>query len=94
MTDRIETDLRTLREEFIDLKEDIKNISWTLQNLVQHGKAEAADKVCGAADAIPQDIKQLAQTASAHIEEKPVSAAITTFGIGLVLGMLFSGRRS
>ena len=94
MTDRVETDLKTLREEFADLKEDIKNITSTLQNLVQHTKAEAASKVRDAADSLPKDIKRLAQSASEHIEEKPVSAAVTSFGIGLILGMLFSGRRS
>jgi ElaB/YqjD/DUF883 family membrane-anchored ribosome-binding protein len=93
MTDRIETDLKTLREEFADLKEDIKNIGWTLQNLVQHGKAEAASKVSDAADALPKEVKRLARSAGEHIEERPISAAVTSFGIGIILGMLFSGRR-
>ena len=93
MTDHIETDLKTLRGEMEDLREDLKNIVSTLQTLARHGKTEAGTKMDEVLEQMPDRLKKLTSEAKTHIEEKPVSSAFASFGIGMLLGMLLSGRR-
>ena len=94
MSDHIETDIKTLRGELEDLREDLKNIAFTLQTLVRHGKTEAGTKFEDICEQLPDNLKKLTAEAKTHIEEKPLSSALASFGVGMLLGLLLNGSRT
>ena len=89
----VEADISTLRSDFAELKADIAAIAQTVQSLAKHGKAEAVARAQESGKEIEDRLRQLASEATAHIENKPVASAVTTFSIGLLLGVLLSSRR-
>lgn len=93
MTTATEADVNELQSEIKQLRADFAKVTETLQNLLRHGGAEAVGKAQDTAEKLWAEARSKAQGLTAEIEEKPVTAALTAFGIGVVLGMLFCGRR-
>lgn len=94
MADATAEDLKTLRAEIANLRADLGRISETLQNLVKHGREEAVSKASEAAEKLQDEIGKKTQRLAQEIEQKPLTAVATAFGLGVFLGMLFGGRRS
>jgi ElaB/YqjD/DUF883 family membrane-anchored ribosome-binding protein len=86
-------DIKALQAEIKELRADFANVSETLRDLVRHGGAEAAAKARESGEKIWDEARKHVHDVAHEIEAKPVPAAITAFSIGLVIGMLFSGRR-
>ena len=59
---------------------------------VRHGGAEATAKMRESGEKLWGEAKRRAGGLADEIEEKPVTAAVTAFSIGVLLGMIFSGR--
>lgn len=93
MATEIETDLNQLRSEVTHLRADISRIAETLQSLARHGVAGVADRAHKTADGLQDAVASKAAGLIQEIEEKPVTAAVTSFALGVFLGTLFSGRR-
>ncbi len=88
-----EADVKHLRADMAKLNKDLSSIGDTLKNLLRDGKREAVDGLSDAGERVRDEVKRRAQSVTKEIEEKPVAAALTAFGIGLVLGLLFGHRR-
>lgn len=94
MADATADDLKTLRAEMANLRADLGRISETLQDLARHGRAEAVDKANEAAERLKDEIGKRTERLSQEIEQKPLTAVATAFGLGVLLGMLLHGKRS
>jgi ElaB/YqjD/DUF883 family membrane-anchored ribosome-binding protein len=94
MTSGTEADVKTLRDEMAQLRTDFAKIRDTLQNLVRHGTADAVGKAQQSAQRVQDEVKKIGQSVGQEIEKRPIAAALTAFSVGLILGMLFSGRRA
>jgi ElaB/YqjD/DUF883 family membrane-anchored ribosome-binding protein len=93
MTDVLDRDMANLRKELADLREDFANIARTLQDLAKHGKAEAFSRAQDTHADLLENVSTFANSAARQIEEKPVQSTLTSFGIGMLIGMLLNGRR-
>jgi ElaB/YqjD/DUF883 family membrane-anchored ribosome-binding protein len=94
MADGTAEDLKTLRAELANLRADLGRISETLKDVVKHGREEAVGKATEAAEKLRDEIGRRTERLSREIEQKPLTAVFTAFGLGVLLGMLFRGRRS
>ena len=88
-----EADIKALREEIQELREGFTSVRDTLRDLARHSSAEAATKARESGERLLNEAKRRANGLSHEIEEKPVTAALTAFSIGMLLGLIFSGRR-
>jgi ElaB/YqjD/DUF883 family membrane-anchored ribosome-binding protein len=94
MAEKTEADFEKLRGEMSQLRADLAKIADTMQGLVRHGTDEAFGKAKQSTQRIQDEVKKKAESLAQEIEERPVGAAVTAFSIGLVLGLLLSGRRA
>lgn len=94
MSNPMEHDLKKLQAELAQLREDVAKVAATLGDAVRHGASQAFGHGKGRADALHDDLRERVESITDHIEEKPVASALTSFVIGLVLGVLVGGRRS
>jgi len=51
------------------------------------------DSALATAERMWMEVKRQAQQVGHEIEERPLVSAVTAFGAGVAIGMLFSGRR-
>ena len=97
MTASTDADIKALQAEIKDLRADFASLTETLRDIVKHGGAEAAAKAREGGEKLWGEAKKraggLAEGIAEEIEEKPVTAAVTAFSVGIILGMIFSGRR-
>jgi ElaB/YqjD/DUF883 family membrane-anchored ribosome-binding protein len=94
MADGTTEDLKTLRAEMANLRADLGKISDTLKSFARHGGEEAVEKASETAEKLRAEIGKKTQRLAAEIEQKPLTAVFTAFGLGMILGMLFHSRRS
>lgn len=87
-------DLQALQAEMAKLRADFAKVADTLQQIVANRGAAVLGDAKDTADKIAAEMQRHARGVAEQVEERPVTAALTTFGIGLILGLLFSGRRS
>jgi ElaB/YqjD/DUF883 family membrane-anchored ribosome-binding protein len=92
-TTTTEMDIKALQAEIKDLRADLASLTETLRDLVKHGGAEATAKVRESGEKLWDEAKKKASGLAEEIEDKPVTAAVTAFSVGVLLGMIFSGRR-
>jgi ElaB/YqjD/DUF883 family membrane-anchored ribosome-binding protein len=83
----------TLVEEMKQLRTDISRISEALVGVAREQANHAAAKVRGAAEDGWGETKGAAAGVARKIEEQPLTASAIAFGIGMVMGMLLTGRR-
>ncbi len=94
MADGTADDLKTLRAEMANLRADLGKITDTLKSFARHGGEEAVEKAKETAETLRAEIGKKTQRLAQEIEQKPLTAVFTAFGLGMILGMLFHGRRS
>jgi len=88
-----ETDIKALQDQISSLRAEFGNMRDTLRDLLRHGGAEAAQKARDSGEKLMDEAKKRFSGISSEIEEKPITAAVTAFSAGVLLGMIFSGRR-
>ena len=81
-----------LQAELRQLRADIAKISETVADLARQGASGAADRAKASLDAAVSHAKSHVNDLAETIQEKPLSSAVTAFGIGVILGMLFAAR--
>ncbi len=87
-----ESEFDQLRSDIQKLRADIEQIGATIGRV---GKKTLRDVgvACDPTRTLRAKWRNTAQGLSDKIEENPVRAALATFGIGLVIGRILSGRR-
>ena len=93
MTSAVDTDLNQLRTEVSQLRGDLGRITETLQNLARHGAADVVGQAQKSKADLQDAVRSKAAGLAQDIEENPLTAALTSFAIGVFLGALVGGRR-
>ena len=93
MSSATDSDLEALQAEIKRLRADFASLNETVRDLLRHGSADAVGKARESSERVWNEARRRVEGVTAEIEEKPVTSAVTAFGIGIVLGLLFSGRR-
>lgn len=88
-----DTDIDALRAEIQLLREELAKLGEHFRDRVVHGATEAAGKAQESGERLWTEAKKHIHEVEREIEEKPVPAAIAAFSLGMILGLLFSGRR-
>ncbi|MDE2229797.1 MAG: hypothetical protein KGL11_12260 [Alphaproteobacteria bacterium] len=88
------SEIESLRTEIRQLQVDLASLADSVRGVVRAGKAEAVGRVNDTADKAWSEAKSLADGLAKQIEEKPVTAMVSAFSIGMLLGLLFTNRRA
>lgn len=94
MSNGTSADIQALQAEMSQLRTDFAKLSETLRDVVRHGGEEAAAKARESGERVWAEAKKNARSVSQEIEEKPITAAVAAFSVGVILGMLFNSRRA
>lgn len=94
MNEKIETDVEALTEEVKRLRADFAKIADLLRQTAEHAGEEAATQARAAGERAWSGAKSTADELLQRIEAKPVQSTAIAFGIGILFGLLFGGRRS
>jgi ElaB/YqjD/DUF883 family membrane-anchored ribosome-binding protein len=92
MAVQVEADVAKLRSDIDQLRTDISKIGDSVKTLVSEGSDVAVARFRRSADKIQRQAKDVAQIAAQEMEERPFATAAGAFGVGLMLGFLFSRR--
>jgi ElaB/YqjD/DUF883 family membrane-anchored ribosome-binding protein len=87
-------DVEALQAEIKKLRADFASLNETVRDLLHHGGADALGKARESGERAWNETRRRFEGVAAEIEEKPIASAVTAFGIGIVLGLLFSSRRA
>lgn len=93
MNDKPDPDLEALTTEIKQLREDFTRTAKVLEELVRHRGNAAAAEATRRAEKAWDDVGRTAESAAQTLEQNPLASLGGAFGLGLMLGMLFSGRR-
>ena len=88
-----ELSLEKLVEEIKNLRSDLSWASESLFGRARQQTAEAAARVRQAAEGTWSEARDAAATVTDRIEDQPLVATAIAFGVGMLLGMLLTGRR-
>lgn len=94
MNEKIEMDVEALTQEVQRLRADFSKIADLLRTTAEHAGEEAATQARVAGEKAWSNAKTAGDDLLHRIEAKPVSATAIAFGVGLIFGLLFGGRRS
>lgn len=89
----MQSEIESLRAEIHQLQVNLAALGDSVRGVIRAGKAEAVDRVNDTADKAWTEAKDLADGLSKQIEQKPVTALVSAFSIGMLLGLLFNNRR-
>lgn len=92
MATQSDADIEKLRADIAQLRSDMGNIGDTVKTMVTNRGSAAYERVRQSGDDLQKQAKEAIDSAAHQIEQRPLTAALTAFGIGVVLGMLFSRR--
>jgi len=82
----------TLREEIERLRADMAAIAGTLKDMGVEGGSKVYGRVREQADRVKGEAEQAANAVGRRIEERPLTAVLTAFILGAILGALISRR--
>jgi ElaB/YqjD/DUF883 family membrane-anchored ribosome-binding protein len=88
-----ELSLEKLVEEIKNLRSDLSWASESLLGRARQQTTEAAARVRQAAEGTWSDARDAASSVTDRIEDQPLIATAIAFGVGMLLGMLLTGRR-
>jgi ElaB/YqjD/DUF883 family membrane-anchored ribosome-binding protein len=87
------SEVAALQQEIEQLQAGLDAALQKLRRLNGGELPNGHDSALASAEKMWADLRQQAQQVSHEIEERPFISAITAFGIGIAIGMLFRGRR-
>lgn len=79
-------DLAALTEQLAKLRTDLDKVSKAAETLLRSAGADAVETGSAAWASAKETLER-------KIEERPIGAAAIALGIGVILGLLFGGRR-
>lgn len=89
----MEKDVDDLRAEITALRNDLSAVVHTIKDMGAERGTAAYARVHEAAERARSQGHRAAETVAHSVEERPFTSLASAFGIGLLLGLLFSGRR-
>lgn len=93
MSTATDTDLKALAAELNQLRSDFAKLGELLQTTVKHAGNDAFRQAAAAGEQTWREARNRAEDLITKIEERPVASTAAAFGIGMLLGLLFSSRR-
>ena len=88
-----ETNVEALAGEFRQLRSEFARIAQLLEQTARSAGAEAAARARAAGDYVWSETQTTADHVAEKIKEQPLASAGVAFGIGVLLGLIFGGRR-
>lgn len=82
----------TLNEEIKRLRADMAAIAKTLKDMGAEGGSKVYGRVREQAERVKGEAEQAANAVGRRIEERPLTAVLTAFILGAILGALISRR--
>lgn len=92
MATQTDADIEKLRAEIAQLRSDMGNIGESVKTMVTSRGSAAYARVRESTEDLQKQAKEAIDSAAHQIEQRPLTAALTAFGIGVVLGVLFSRK--
>jgi len=89
-----DSDVKALSDELKQLRAEFAKLGQLLESAARNAGNEAAQAARETGERAWNEVKRNADDLAHRIEDRPVTAAATAFGIGVVLGFLFGGRNS
>ena len=91
MADQAKTEIAALQTEIKQLRVDFAKLTDTMRDIASNGAA-GTDQAQASIETVWSEVQRQAGSLGREIEERPIAAALTAFGAGLLLGRLFSPR--
>ena len=91
MADQPNADIAALQTEVKKLRADFAQIAGTMRDLASNGAARQQAEA--ATENVWTEVKRHADGVTQEIEERPIAAALTAFGSGILLGFLLNRHR-
>lgn len=92
MNAKSETDIGDLRAEMEQLRTDLSKIGETLKAIATERAEATYERARGAAREAEARATQTAEAVGEEISARPFTSVATAFGVGILLGMLFTRR--
>lgn len=89
----MDKDLEALRAEMKALRSDLSAVVQTVRDIGEERGTAIYDRLRHSADRARQEGHRRADTVAHQVEQRPFTSLASAFGIGLLLGLLFSGRK-
>jgi ElaB/YqjD/DUF883 family membrane-anchored ribosome-binding protein len=93
MADQTSADIAGLQTDIKQLRADFAKIAGTMRDLASNSVAGAGQQVHASTEKVWSEVKRQADSVSQEIEQRPLAAALTAFGAGVLLGLLLNSRR-
>jgi len=93
MADQPSADIAALQTEIKQLRADFAQIVGTIRDLASDSVAAAGQQAQAQTEKVWTEVKRQADSVTREIEERPVAAALTAFGAGILLGLLLNRHR-
>jgi len=87
-----DADVETLRKELNQLRSDISALTGTLKDIATEQSGAAYESVRRTAQKAQDQATQTIGAVGQEIGERPFTAVLSAFSVGLLLGTLFSRR--
>jgi len=87
-----EHEMDQLRKEIEQLRGDVLKVVDALKDLGTAQGRVAVERARATGRSIKEEAEQLRSEADRHIEERPLTSVLMSFGIGCVIGMLLDRR--
>lgn len=88
-----ESNVDALAGEFKQLRTEFARIAALMEQTARSAGAEAANRARAAGDYVWSETQSHADDVAQRIKEQPLASAGIAFGVGLLLGVVFGGRR-
>lgn len=92
MSDPKDPDVQALLAEIKHMREDFARMGGVVEDLVRHRANAAKDEVGRRAERAWEEVNRKAESATQAMEQNPLASLGGAFGLGLLIGMLFSRR--
>lgn len=93
MNDKPGPDLESLAADISHLREEFGRIGKLVETILRHGGSAAAAEAGRTAEQAWDEVNRTAEKAAKAVEQNPLTTLAAAFGLGMLLGMLFGGRR-
>lgn len=89
----MDKDVEALRAEITALRNDLGSVVHTIRDMGAERGTAAYERMHEAAEQARAKGHRAAEAVAEGVEHRPFTSLASAFGIGLLLGLLFSGRR-
>jgi ElaB/YqjD/DUF883 family membrane-anchored ribosome-binding protein len=88
-----EEHVEALAGEFKQLRAELARMAAMIEQTARAAGAEAKNRARAAGDYVWSETQSTADHMAEKIKEQPLASAGVAFGVGILLGLIFGGRR-